>query len=180
VYRDAVQLVIDEMWGLDTVPSTKHLHRMFYEKLRKYGFRAHHAKQIYAYAQSIVESARGNSGRKLILKKLTARIDKYDYRLDLDTTTLVLKLHDNHEVKLKLLVPRERVEKFKEWSNYELVVKYDGERFWVSVYFKIWIERIQRRHPKSWRYIKRVKRAIERHGERIRNISWDYAHKIGI
>jgi len=97
---------------------------MFYEKLRKYGFRAHHAKQIYAYAQSIVESARGNSGRKLILKKLTARIDKYDYRLDLDTTTLVLKLHDNHEVKLKLLVPRERVEKFKEWSNYELVVKY--------------------------------------------------------
>jgi len=44
---------------------------------------------------------------------------------------------------------------------------------------EIWIERIQRRYPKSWRFIKGVRRAIERHGERIKNISWDYSHKIG-
>jgi putative transposase len=116
---------------------------------------------------------------------------------------LVLKLHDNYEVKLKLLAPRERVEKYRDWSNYELVVKYDGEELWVAVYFKrvvkpvklktvmavdvnfdnltlavftldgrvvrlkrlktplkkmlthrIWIERIQRRYPESWRFIK--------------------------
>ena len=108
------------------------------------------------------------------------------------------------------------------------MVKYDGEGFWVSVYFKkavkpvkpktvmavdvnfdnltlatftldgglvrlkrfktplrkilthrIRIERTQRRYPRSWRFIKGVKRAIERHGERIRDISRDYAHKIG-
>jgi putative transposase len=44
---------------------------------------------------------------------------------------------------------------------------------------KIWIERIQRKYPKSWRFIKGVRKAIEKHGERIKNISWDYAHKTG-
>ena len=44
---------------------------------------------------------------------------------------------------------------------------------------KIWIEKIQKRYPKSWRFIKGVRKAIEKHGERIRNISWDYAHKLG-
>jgi putative transposase len=50
------------------------------------GFRAHHAKEIYVYAKSIVESAR--SGRKPILRRLTARIDKYDYKLDVIASSL--------------------------------------------------------------------------------------------
>jgi len=44
---------------------------------------------------------------------------------------------------------------------------------------RIWIERIQRRYPRSWRFIKGVRKAVERHGERMRNISRDYSHKIG-
>jgi putative transposase len=44
---------------------------------------------------------------------------------------------------------------------------------------RMWIERIQGRYPRSWRFVKGVRRAIERHGERIRNISWGYAHKLG-
>jgi len=44
---------------------------------------------------------------------------------------------------------------------------------------RFWIERVQRRYPRSWRYIKGVRRAIEKHGDRIRNISWGYSHKIG-
>jgi putative transposase len=44
---------------------------------------------------------------------------------------------------------------------------------------RIWVERVQRRYPRSWRFIKGVKKAVERHGEKIRNISWDYAHKVG-
>ena len=228
MYRDAVQLVVNELWSLDTKLSKKKLHEMFYEKLRKLSFRAHHAKQIYTYAKSVVKSAKSNGGRKPVLRKLVARIDKYDYRLDLDAMNLILKLHGNHEIRLKLLTSRERVEKFKEWSNYELVVKYGGERFWVLIYFKktvrpakpktvmtidlnfdnltlavftmnsrlvrlkrfktslrkilthrIWIERVQKRYSRSWRYTKGVRRAIEKHGERIRNISWDYAHKVG-
>jgi putative transposase len=166
--------------------------------------------------------------RKSILRRLSTRVDRYDYRLDLDSMTLTLKLHSGYEARLKLVTSRERVERFRGWSNYELVVKYDKGGFWVSIYFRravkplklrtvttidlnfdnvtlavfalggelirlrrfktphrkilthrIWIERIQRRYSRSWRYIKGVRRAIERHGERIRSISWDYAHKLG-
>jgi len=105
VYRDAVQLVVNELWSLDAKLSKKKLHEMFYEKLRRLGFRAHHVKQIYTYAQSIVISARGNGGRKPVMRRLSARIDKYDYKLDLDNMALVLKLHNNYEVRLKLLAP---------------------------------------------------------------------------
>jgi putative transposase len=226
LYRDAVQIIVDRIWGINEKLSKKKLHRLFYSDLISMSFRAHHAKEIYVNAKNLMDSARGNSGRKPVLRKLSARIDKYDYKLDLDNMTL--KLHNNYKVKLRLITSRERVEKFRSWSNYELVVKYDGKSFWVSIYFKrvvkslkprtvmaidlnfgnvtlaiytldgrrvrlkklktphkkilthkIWIEKIQKRYPKSWRFIKGVRKAIERHGERIKNISWDYAHKTG-
>jgi putative transposase len=175
-----------------------------------------------------VDSARSNGGRKPVLRRLSARVDKYDYRLDLDNMTLTLKLHSDHEVKLKLVTSRDRVEKFRGWSNYEIVVKYEDGEFWVSVYFRraikpvkprtvmaidlnfdnitlailtldgrlvklkrfktpyrkiltrrIWIERIQKKYSSSWRFIRGVRRVVERHGERTRNISWDYSHKVG-
>jgi putative transposase len=140
----------------------------------------------------------------------------------------MLKLHNDYEAKLRLVAPRERVEMFKGWSNYGLVVKYEDGKFWASIYFKravkllrprttmaidlnfdnitlatftfngrllklkrfktqlrkllthrIWIERIQKRYPRSWRFIKGIKRAIKKHGKRIERISWDYAHKVG-
>jgi len=110
--------------------------------------------------------------------------------------------------------------KYRNWDNYEIVVKYDGENFSTSIYFKktvmaidlnfdsltlavftlndrlirlkrfraplrkilthrIWIERVQKRYPSSWRFIKGVRRAIEKHCERIKSISWDYSYKIG-
>jgi len=228
LYRDVVQMVVDRIWSINEKLSKKKLHKLFYSDLVKLGFRAHHAKEIYIYAKSLVDSARSNGGGKPVFRKLSARVDKYDYRLDLDNTTLTLKLHSDYEVKLRLVAPKERVEKFRGWSNYEIVVKYEDGEFWVSVYFrrvvklvkprtitaidlnfdnvtlaiftfngrlvrlkrfktphrkiltyKIWIERIQRRYPRSWRFIKGVRRAIERHGERVTNTSWDYSHKMG-
>jgi putative transposase len=228
LYRDAVQLVVDSIWGIDEKLSKKKLHKLFYSDLVSMGFRAHHAKEVYVYAKNLVSSARSNGGRKPVLKRLSARIDKYDYKLDLDSMSLTLKLHSNYEVRLKLIAPEEIVARFRGWSNYEMVVKYEEGEFWVSIYFKrtvkplkprtvtaidlnfdnvtlatfaldgrlvrlkkfktphrrilthrIWIERIQGRYPRSWRFIKGVREAIKRHGERIRNISWDYAHKLG-
>ncbi|MEM4659782.1 MAG: hypothetical protein QW741_04430 [Sulfolobales archaeon] len=44
LYRDATQLVVNNLWSLNKVPSIKTLHMMFYNELRKYGFRAHHVK----------------------------------------------------------------------------------------------------------------------------------------
>jgi putative transposase len=228
LYRDAVQMVVDSVWGLKAKLSKKRLHRLFYNDLVSLGLRAHHAKEVYLYAKSLVDSARGSGGRKPVLRRLSARIDRYDYRLDLGNTTLTLKLHSGYEVKLRLVTSRGRVERFRGWSNYELVVKYDSRSFWVSVYFKrsvrtveprtvmsidlnfdnvtlavltldgklirlkrfktphrrilthrIWIERIQGRYPRSWRFTKGIREAIERHGERIRSTSRDYAHKLG-
>jgi len=228
LYRDAVQLVVNRVWNINKKLSKRELHKLFYSELASMGFRAHHAKEIYVYAKSLVDSAKSNSGRKPVLRRLSARVDKYDYRLDLDNIVLTLKLHSGNEVRLRLITSRNRVEKFKSWSNYELVVKYEDGEFWVSVYFKrsikplkpktvmaidlnfdnttiavltlngrlirlkrfktphrkllthrIWVESIQKRYPNSWRFIKGVRKIVERHGERIRNISWDYSHKIG-
>ncbi|MEM1750319.1 MAG: RNA-guided endonuclease TnpB family protein [Desulfurococcaceae archaeon] len=228
LYRDAVQLVVNKIWNLDKVPSIKVLHKMFYSELREFGFRAHHVKQVYTYAKTIVKSSKQNGGRKPVLRKLTARIDRYDYRIDLENRTLILKLHGDREVKLRLLTSSKRVKKFRGWDNYEITVKAIKDKIYVSIYFRrsvkprktrtvmavdinfdnitlavftlsrvmirlkrfetslrrilthrIWIEGIQKRYSKSWRFIRGVRRAIERHGEKIRNIEWDYAHKIG-
>ena len=46
-YRNTVQLAIDEVWGLEKVPSRKKLHEAFYGRLVGMGFRAHHASEIY-------------------------------------------------------------------------------------------------------------------------------------
>jgi len=228
LYRDAIQLVIDRIWSINDRLSKKKLHKLFYSDLVSLGFRAHHTKEIYVYAESVIKSARSKNERKPTLRKLSARIDKYNYKLDLDDMTLTLKLHSGYEAKLKLVASSERVEKFRGWGNYEVVVKYDGSGFWVSIYFRraikslkprtvmaidlnfdnvtlavltldgkllglkrfktphrkvlthrIWVERIQRRYPRSWRFVKGVRKAIDRHGEKIKNISWDYAHKVG-
>ncbi|MEM3228747.1 MAG: IS200/IS605 family accessory protein TnpB-related protein [Fervidicoccaceae archaeon] len=228
LYHDVVQLVVNKLWNLRAIPSIAKLHRMFYGELRRCGFRAHHVKQIYVYAKAIAKASKKNGGKKPVLRRLTARVDKYDYRLDLENRILILKIHENREVKLKLLTSSERVEKFREWSNYEIAVKVNEDEVYVAVYFKktvkprkprtimtvdlnfdnitlaiftsngriiklkrfrtplrrilthkIWIEKIQKKYLRSWRFIRGVRRAIERHGEMIRNIEWDFTHKIG-
>lgn len=82
-FRDWVQFVVDQIWSEEKIPSMKTLHQRFYSVLRIHGFRAHHAKQIYKTAQSIVRSVKAGRGSKPVLRRLFARIDKYDYRLDL-------------------------------------------------------------------------------------------------
>ncbi|MEM4055334.1 MAG: transposase, partial [Desulfurococcaceae archaeon] len=136
LYRDAVQLAVNKLWSLNEVPSIKTLHKMFYSELREFGFRAHHVKRVYTYAKTIVKSSKQNGGRKPVLRKLTARIDRYDYRIDLENRTLILKLHGDREVKLRLLTSSKRIEKYKDWSNYELVVKVVENEAYVSVYFR--------------------------------------------
>ena len=87
-YRESVQLVINEIWGLSEVPSWTELHSMFYSRLVKMGFRAHHVSEIYKRAREVVESTKKNNGSKPILRKLTARIHTLDYKIDLDKKTI--------------------------------------------------------------------------------------------
>jgi len=109
LYRNAVQMVVDRIWSFNERLSKRKLHRLFYSNLMRLGFRAHHAKEIYVYARSVIDSAKSNNGEKPVLRKLSARIDKYDYRLDLDSMTLTLKLYNGYEAKLKLVTSGERV-----------------------------------------------------------------------
>jgi hypothetical protein len=44
LYRNAVQLVVNELWSFSEKLSRKKLHELFYDRLRKLGFRAHHVK----------------------------------------------------------------------------------------------------------------------------------------
>ena len=76
LYRDAVQMVVDRIWSINKKLSRRKLHRLFYSDLVRHRLRAHHAKEIYVYANSLVDSARSNSGRKPVLRRLSARIDK--------------------------------------------------------------------------------------------------------
>jgi putative transposase len=135
-YRDSVQLVVDEIWGLDEALSWTELHSMFYSRLMKMGFRAHHVSEIYKRAKEVVESTKKNNGSKPILRKLTARIHTLDYRLDLEKKTLRLAiLHDKWvELKLKWY---SYLNKYLDgsWRPGEIIVSYRYGRFYVYITF---------------------------------------------
>ncbi len=134
--RRAIQYIIDALWELDKLPSLNQLHQMFYKLLRQQGFRAHQCKQIYKYASAAVKSARGSSGGKPILKKLSARLDRYDARVDLEDKLVIIKLRDR-EFKIRLLHSSEYIRRFLGRKWYEVVVSIDKRgRIWVSIPFR--------------------------------------------
>ena len=228
-YRDSVQLVVDEIWGLSEIPSWTELHVMFYNRLIRMGFRAHHVSEIYKRAKEVVESTRKNNGSKPILRKLTARIHTLDYRLDLDRKTLrVAVLHDKWvELKLKWYsylnkyldgswMPGEIIISyrygriliyitfhkdivFKEYStvmgvdinfnnitytiinlNSELVsigvIPFKGLK--RALHYRKLAEKLQRKHPRNWRFLKWARRTRARWLSRARNILVDSAHRV--
>jgi len=137
-WRDAVQKIIDDIWPLDKVPTDGQLHQLYYKKLREHGFSSHHAKQIYKYAKALVKSAKANKGSKPQLRKLSARLDKYDVRLDLANMVVQIRVKNNKFVTLKLLHNKDYVKKFLRKDWYEVMVKVDEkeDRIWVCIAFK--------------------------------------------
>ena len=90
------------------MPKISHAHQMFYKILREQGFRAHQAKQIYKNALALVKAVKKNGGVKPVLRKLSARIDKYDARVNLESQVVIVKLR-NKEFKIKLLHNRDYI-----------------------------------------------------------------------
>ena len=134
--RRATRYVVDALWELDKLPSINQLHQMLYKILRKQRFRAHQAKQIYKYALSLVKSAKNNGGRKPVLKKLSARLDKYDAWIDLENQRVFVKLQDK-EFKIKLLHNKDYIRKFIGRKWYEVIISIDRQgRIWVSIPFR--------------------------------------------
>jgi putative transposase len=228
-YRESVQLVIDEIWGLDEAPSWTELHVMFYSRLIRMGLRAHHVSEIYKRAKEVVESTRKNNGSKPVLKKLTARIHILDYKLDLNTKTIkIAVLHDKWvELELKWY---SYLNKYLDssWKPGEILLSYRYGRIYVyitfhrdvvfreprvvmgvdlnfnnitytildlnselvsigvipfrgfsrALHYRKLAEKLQRRHPRNWRFLKWARRIRARWLSKARNILVDTAHRV--
>ena len=135
-YRDAVQYIIDGIWGLEKVPSRRKLHEVFYGKLRKLGFRAHHASEIYKRAREIVKAVKENGGSKPVLRRLTARVSTYDYRVDFNAGILRVAVLNNRWVELKLKLHKHLARYLdSSWSLGEIQVSYRSGRIRVYLTF---------------------------------------------
>jgi putative transposase len=135
-YRDAVQYVVDRIWSMEKIPSTKQLHKMFYSELRRRGLRAHHVSEIYKRAREVVEATKRNNGSKPILRKLTARIHPLDYKVDFNAKVLRIAVLNNEWVKLKLKWYR-YLNKYLDgsWKLGEIQVSYRDNNVFLYIMF---------------------------------------------
>jgi len=228
-YRDWTQFIIDGIWELDRIPSIKELHHRFYKKLRKQGLRAHHVHKIERRAREIVKATKRNRGSKPILRKLTARLDYQDYRIDFDNRTIRIAVLNSEWIELKLKWYSYLDKYFNgSWRLGEILVSLKDDTIWVyltfkkeaklrkvrnamgvdinfdslvytvldsngklistnvlmfrglrrALHFKKLSENLQKRYPRSWRFIKWVRNVRARWLRRARNILNDSCHLI--
>jgi putative transposase len=135
-YRDAVQYIVDGIWGLNDVPSEEKLHKMFYSELRRLCFRAHHVSEIYKRAREVVEATKKNRGSKPILKKLTARIHPLDYKIDFNAKVLRVAVLNDEWVELKLKWYK-HLDKYLDgsWKPGEILISYRNNKIFVYITF---------------------------------------------
>lgn len=228
-YRDWTQYIVDNIWNLNHIPSMKELHHRFYKILRNQGFRAHHCHKIERRAREVVKATKRNKGSKPILRKLTARLDYQDYKLDFNSKKLRIAVLNNEWIELKLLWYKYLNKYLNDsWKLKEILISYRDEEIWVyftfekdvkfikpkavmgvdlnfnnitytivdlngkviimgtvkfnglkrSLAHKVISERIMKKYPRRWRYVRKIREAIRRHGRRARNILIDSSHYI--
>ena len=136
IYRHALQRAVDALWDLDKLPRRSQIHQLFYPMLRGYGFRAHVARNIYNYALALVESAKNNNGDKPRIRRLSARLDYQDAKVELDKGIVKVVLRNKHYT-LKLKHRREYIERFKNLRWKEVHVKYENKKLFVSIVFEV-------------------------------------------
>lgn len=125
-YTSWLQFVIDKLWGRKNVPSLATLHNEFYDFLRSKNFRAHHVKELLKLAKEIVKATKKNGGSKPIIKSLFARLDRYDTKVDLERGVVRIALWGRKYVTLRMLHRRSYLARFRGWSYYNLVLKWDS------------------------------------------------------
>jgi len=135
LYKYAMQRVVDALWDLDKIPNRSQAHQMFYQMLRSYGFRAHVAKNIHEYALALVKAVKESGGDKPTLRRLSARLDYCDARVELDKGIVRVILR-NKWYTLKLKHRREYIERFKNLKWKEVHVKYENGKIYVSIVFE--------------------------------------------
>jgi transposase, IS605 OrfB family, central region len=135
LYRHAMQRVVDTLWDLDEIPSRSQVHQLFYQVLRNYGFRAHVARNIYDYALALVKATKKNNGGKPILRKLSARLDYQDAKVELDKGVVRVILRSQWYT-LRLRHRRDYVERFRGLRWKEVHIKYENGKLFVSIIFE--------------------------------------------
>jgi len=146
-YRNAVQLAIDGVWGLEKIPSKKKLHEAFYGRLVGMGFRAHHASEIYKRAREVVKATKESGGSKPVLRRLTARVSTYDYKVDFKSKTLRVAVLNDCWVELKLRLHK-HLDRYLDgsWRLGEVQVSYrDGK----IVTYLIFNREVKLKEPKA-------------------------------
>jgi len=84
----------------------------------------------------MVKSAKSNGGKKPVLKKLSARLDRYDAKVDLENQAVIAKLR-NRVFRIKLLHNKDYIRKFIGRKWYEVIISIDGQgRIWISIPFR--------------------------------------------
>jgi len=136
IYRHALQRVVDALWELDKLPKRSQAHQMFYVILRGYGLRAHVARNIYEQALALVKASRENCGSRPTVKRLSARLDYCDARVDLKRAVVEVVLRDNWYV-LKLRQRKEYVAKFVGLRWKEGHLKCVRGKLFVSIVFEL-------------------------------------------
>jgi len=174
--RKAIQYIVDALWELDKLPTLNQLHQMFYKMLRDQGFRAHQCKQIYKYALSVVKSTKSSSGKKPVLKKLSARLDKYDAKVDLENRIVVVKLRDK-VFKIKLLHRKDYITRFIGRKWYEVIVSIDKQgRIWICIPFR-W-EYNPYKSKRLFSIDINLKKVVIYNGRRVRRIDTRYVEAL--
>jgi len=138
---------VDELWSLKKTPSKATLHKIYYDRLRGRGFRAHHASEIYKRAREVVKATKSNGGSRPLLKKLTARIHPLDYRIDLKAKALWLAVLNDEWVELKLKW-YDYLDKYLDgsWRLGEVLVSYRRGKILAHLVFN---KEVQLKEPKA-------------------------------
>jgi putative transposase len=138
---------VDELWSLKKTPSKATLHKIYYDRLRGRGFRAHHASEIYKRAREVVKATKSNGGSRPLLKKLTARIHPLDYRIDLKARALWLAVLNDEWVELKLKW-YDYLDKYLDgsWRLGEVLVSYRRGKILAHLVFN---KEVQLKEPKA-------------------------------
>lgn len=115
----------------------KELHHRFYRILRNQGFRAHHCHKIERRGREVVKAVKKINGSKPVLRKLTARLDHQDYKLDLNEKTLRIVVLNNEWVKLKLQWYKYLDKYFNSsWKLKEILISYRENEVWIYLTFE--------------------------------------------
>ena len=136
IHKYALQKAIDALWDLDGVPKKSQTHQLLYPVLRSYGLRAHVARNIYSITLALIKSAKRNNGSKPVVKKMTARLDYQDARVDIDNHVVKVILRDRWYT-LRIVHREEYIRRFIGLKWKEVHLKYCNGALYVSILFEV-------------------------------------------